>query len=349
MPSQGFRLGLPPPAPLFDASIEDIVDVTKIVVTKAGTVTSLGGWISGNPAGANPNQPGRFHLYADNGSGLNPGAFLVRTVEGTVTGATPTNICVRLPVETPGVQVTPGVYWVGVFVGNAQGTGEWQVHGEANAGGIGKKNTAVYPTQPNPFPLTGVATFTGTSAALGFVYTQLPTEVTGAICGTFKCGTLKAGQFDIQFNQPSLVMKGGEFEILIANDIKIVRFPNAPKLTLKAKTAAVSLSLGVTMEAPQLLIQAKSYSILIPAIVHALAPKLALRGGAASVQASTYLSFEQAQLLLLARIARGYEPGLVPTDPVDFILVPTFPIQTYSPPATTEESLILVPTVERVL
>lgn len=349
MPSQGFRLGLPPPVPLFDASIENIVDVTKIVTTRPGTVTFIGGWISGDPGGADPNQPGRFHIYADDGSGLNPGAFRVRTAEGVVSGATPQEVCIKLPAETAGIHLPPGIYWVGVFVGNVAGTGEWQVHGEANASGIGKKNTSIYPTQPDPFPLAGVTTFNGTTAALGFVFVQDPAIVTGSICGTFKCGTKKAGEVNIPFNTSTLELHGKRFSVFVANDFKEVKFPLAPKMILKGKAASVAISVSVSALAPRMLLLGQETLIDTFSPPRMQKPVLYINGVTFALSVHGIADAGTPFLYLLGAPTNGRIPGLVATVPEDVILVPTAPINTIQPAPTDEVDLILVPTVPRNL
>lgn len=134
MPSQGNLLTIPPGPPpiLFAGNIENVIDITKVYVNRVGTVTSLGGWISGDPTGVNVSQPGRFVLYDDDGvpgAASRPLNLICRSIEGIVNGANPQFRCIALPVDGVPPTIQPGIYWVGVHTGTVAGSGEWSVHG----------------------------------------------------------------------------------------------------------------------------------------------------------------------------------------------------------------------------
>jgi hypothetical protein len=343
MPSAGFRLGLPPPALVVESSVEDVVTATKITVTRAGTVTHLGGWIEGNAAGVDPEQPIRFHLYADIG-GLNPGTFLCRTIQTTVSGLRPGEQCIRVAVEGAPIHIVPGTYWVGVNVGSGAGTGELILYGEATAPGIRKRNANAYPAQPSPFPLGGVVTTNGQSAAVGLVFTQDPTEITGSIVGTFLVGTRLVGEVNIPFNTSTLFLNGQTTGVIATNDFKVASM-GKPKLLLRGKTTQVFVTLAVVLNPGRLILKGKTTAGVIPPIVYfPLTPDLILRGKAATVAVSIELSFGTPKLYLLGRVTVGKIPGLVPSVPGSIILVPT---EDYPPldlePAETD-SILLVPT-----
>jgi hypothetical protein len=253
MPSAGFRLGLPPPALVVESSVEDVVTATKITVTRAGTVTHLGGWIEGDVAGVDPEQP-------------------------------------------------------------------------------------------SPVPLGGVVTTNGQSAAVGLVFTQDPTEITGSIVGTFLVGTRLVGEVNIPFNTSTLFLNGQTTGVIATNDFKVASM-GKPKLLLRGKTTQVFVTLAVVLNPGRLILKGKTTAGVIPPIVYfPLTPDLILRGKAATVAVSIELSFGTPKLYLLGRVTVGKIPGLVPSVPGSIILVPT---EDYPPldlePAETD-SILLVPT-----
>jgi hypothetical protein len=344
VPSQGNLLGLPPPIPLFDASIENVLDATKITVTRVCTVAEIGGWISGNASGANPNQPGRFVLYTHDVANDRPLNFITRTVEGLVTGATPQEVCVRLPCEGALQTIQPGTYWVGVHVGQAAGTGEWRIHGGPNAAFRGIKNTGVvYPNTPAVWPAGGTI-FAASGAALGFTFIQQPTVLDVKVVGQFLVGTQTVKDpNNLHFNQPTLILRGHRFEILIAGSIEIVHM-GRPTLILRGKATSSSTSGIATMQASKLILRGKPVSGGGIPGVKVGCSVLYLNGVTFSLSVHGIADVNTGILLLLGMATTGRIPGLVPTLPEDILLVPTFPVLTVSPPPTEAEDLILVPT-----
>lgn len=348
MPSAGNLLTIPPgpPLPLYAQSIEDVVDVTRITVTRPGTVTRLGAWISGDPGGANPNQPGRFVLYADDGTTQRPGALLARSVEGTVTGAVPQQVCVSLPIDGAPVHIDPGTYWVGVDVGQAQGTGEWRVHGSAAAGRGIRITGAIYPATPNPFPPAG-GTVINTTASYGLVFEQDPQNVIGSIVGTFKVGTRKVGSTTFQLNTSFLRLTGKRTSVFTANDVKIVQVYGKPLLTLKGKTVSAGISQIVQVGRPKLILAGKTISLLAYTPPKIGKGVLILTGKTVEIEVHGIANVGQGVLLLNGKKTQGLIPGLV-ASPVETVILTPSPIEAVVLPPSVEESVVLQPSEIRI-
>jgi hypothetical protein len=343
MPSAGNLLTIPPgpPLPLYAQSIEDVVDVTRITVSRAGTVTRLGAWISGDPAGVDPDQPGRFVLYADDGTTQRPGALLARSIEGTVTGAVPQEVCVSLPIDGAPVHIVPGTYWVGVDVGQAQGTGEWRVHGSADPGRGIRITGAIYPSTPNPFPAVGGTIFTNT-AAYGLVFEQDPQQILGSIVGTFKVGTRKVGQTSFPLNTSFLRLNGKRTSVIIANDVQIVHIRTRGLLTLKGKPAQQSISIVLSVPRGKLLLTGKTIEIDAYSPILVGKGVLLLTGKTVEVEVHGIATALRPLLLLNGKATLGLIPGLVASPVETLILTPT-PVQSVFLAPTVKESIVLAP------
>ena len=348
----GFSGALPGPPTLVDVNFEDMIGMTRVTLTEPGLVSALCVWYSGKTTGPDVTQVGKLLLYSSNGAGTRPLNLLAHTIEGTANKSDPFR-AVDLPLDPvygAGVLLAAGTYWIGIMVGLQVGQGEWEIHGTGAGTGTGIRSVPyVYGAgvPPAVFPAGGVNTtnFAGVAA----FYIQQPRAATGAVCGTFLCGSgVISGQFTNHFNQAALRLKGGAFDTRVIADLEQVIL-GKPKILLTARSFLVRTGSTPDINKAKLTLKGKTFRAVGPTQVKQNAAILRMKGKAYVLALSSTPQISKPQLILRGgKIRKVGKAGLIPTTPVTEILVPTVGVTRVLTP-TAPDARILIPTEERFL
>jgi hypothetical protein len=199
--------------------------------------------------------------------------------------------------------------------------------------GAGNIAATYGPTAPATFPAG--ATKLTYSWGIGINFAEQPISgKVGAVCGTFKCGAFKAGDIRWPFNEP--------FLDLVARPIRIFTSPptivrlNKAKLLLVPRGATTPMGQSPQMHKAIMLLQPKGYNGYQPFFALVGKAKLDLLARHANQQVRQSPPMRKAILLLAGFPTNARIAGLIPTDEVDVILVPTVP---------ADGSLLLTPVV----
>ena len=213
-----------------------------------------------------------------------------------------------------------------------------------------KSVVVAYPNTPALFPAGGTI-YPDSASALGFTYEQAPASFDVLVVGQFLVGTQNVqNPEEIFFNQPTLFLKGRKTLAYTAAQIINVKITGKPTLTLKGKSFVPVVWYRLNFDTAQLLLTGKQTFVSLPPVARMRKAVLNLLGQPTDLVVSEVLDILNGGILYLTGVPTiGKVPGLIPTVPESFSPVPTYPIESISPPATVAQDLILVPTVERVL